>query len=548
MNLAKLQEAIAEAIPDVECFVFGEKRITWKTFNDRSRRLASFFRSKGIGLHTERDSLENWQSGHDHIALYLHNCNEYLESMMAAFKCRASSVNVNYRYQKEELIYLLKDSKSVVVIFHARFANIIDEVRGELDHVKYWIQVEDSSDNPLLAGCLDYDEILAESKAEPMDPDCSPDDLFIIYTGGTTGMPKGVLWHQKDIFNALISQYKPGITEAEIVDKVLTTQSKSNPQKGMPCAPFMHASGCCMSLSMWFMGCCVIQQKTTDRFDAAEVLTTIDEESVNYLTIIGDAFALPLLDEMDRGDYDLSSMIVVNSGGAILFENNKARLQSHMPNLLILDVLGSSEAGRQASNLSVPGKVKSSVNFDFSPGACVLNDSRTDKLNTGSDEIGWVAQSGHVALGYLDDKDKTQTTFPVINNVRYTVPGDRARISEDGSMHLLGRESITINSGGEKIFAEEVEASIKSRTEVSDAQVVGAPSEKWGQKVVAIVSLHKEESINTESIRQHVKEQLADYKAPKDVIFVERLQRSPNGKPDSNWAINLVQEKLEISS
>ncbi|MBT5898159.1 MAG: AMP-binding protein [Rhodospirillaceae bacterium] len=542
MNLASLQEAISAAIPDTECLIFGDRRFTWARFNDRTRRLAEFMRRRGLGLHAERGGLENWQSGQDHVALYMYNCNEYLEGLLASFKCRASAVNVNYRYQDDELIYLLSNSGAKAIIYHARFAEMLAGLRDRLPDIKTWVQVDDGCGAPLLEDAVDYEAALASCPPAPMDADCTDDDLFIIYTGGTTGLPKGVLWRQTDIFYGLIAQTPVGTSQDQTVADVHRRVVGGRLGKAMPLAPMMHASGTCMSLGAMFRGSAIVIQKTVDRFDAREVVQTFERERITQATLIGDAFAIPLLAEMDNGNYDLSAMSMINSGGAILSPRNKERLQAHMPAMLLVDAVGSSEAGRMAMNLSQGGKTKSSIDFDMDVNACVVSKDRGRILQAGEDDVGWVAQNEPVALGYLNDREKTETSFPTINGKRYAIPGDRARMNADGSYHFLGRDSITINSGGEKIFAEEVEAALKTLPGILDAQVVGIPDDTWGQKVVAIVSSSNVVDINETHVRDHCKSLIADYKAPKTVIFVDELFRAPNGKASYDWARGVAAE------
>ncbi|MBT4042696.1 MAG: AMP-binding protein [Rhodospirillaceae bacterium] len=548
MNLAKLQEAIAAAIPDTECIIFGQRRFTWAQFNDRTRRLGAYMKQHGLGLHQERSELEAWQSGQDHIALYLYNCNEYLEALLGAFKCRAAAINVNYRYKGEELVYLLKNSGARAIIFHARFAEMLQALRDQLPEIKVWIQVADDSNAPLMAGAVEYEAALASVAPEPGDPKCSDDDLFIIYTGGTTGMPKGVLWRQTDIFFGLIAQTPVGTTQDETVADVHRRVAGGRLGKAMPLAPMMHASGTCMALGAMFRGSAIVIQDTVDHFDAEEIVSIFDRERITQATLIGDAFALPLLAEMDRGDYDLSAMSMINSGGAVLSPRNKERLQEHMPEMLLVDAVGSSEAGRQAMNFSKGGKTKSSVDFSMDENARVISADRSRILHAGDEEAGWVAQREPVAMGYLNDREKTATSFPTIDGERYAVPGDRARMNDDGSYHFLGRDSVTINSGGEKIFAEEVEVTLKSLRGILDATVVGIKDDAWGQKVVAIVSTTGDVTISEDQAREHCKAMIASYKAPKNVIFVDEVYRAANGKASYEWARDVASKALSEAS
>jgi len=547
MNLARLQEAIGEHFPDRECLVYGERRFTWAEFSERSRRLAALFRRHGLGAHKERAQLESWESGQDHIALYLHNCNEYMEGLLGAYKCRAVPFNVNYRYREEELLYLLQNAETKAIVYHARFAPMLDSIRKQLPEIKLWLQVDDNSGQPLMRGAKDYESALLASPAEPMDEAVSGDDLFMIYTGGTTGMPKGVLWRQQDIFHALIASHLPdGITQEQVVERVLSRKDRA--KTGMALPPFMHASGCCIAMGVWFMGNKLLIQSNTERFNAEEVVAEMAAEKVSSIAIVGDAFAEPLLAVLDKGEYDLSALRLISSGGAMLSEYNKRRFQAHLPEVIIFDVLGSSETGQQGLNISLDKQVASSVDFDRVDGSVVLDSGLGNKLPAGSDDIGWMAQAGHVALGYLNDPAKTAKTFPVIDGVRYSVPGDRARINTNGGVHLLGRESVTINSGGEKVFAEEVESVIKRIAGVGDAQVFGMPCERFGQQVTALVALNGGEAVSLDLIRGRCREVLADYKTPRQVFEVLRIERTPTGKPDYEWAKAVAGERMPIEA
>jgi len=543
MNLAKLHEAISEHFHDRECLVYGERRFTWGQFTVRTRRLAALFRRHGLGAHRERSELENWESGQDHIALYLYNCNEYMEGLMGAYKCRAVPFNVNYRYQCEELLYLLQNAQTRAIVYHARFAPLLGGIRTQLPEIKLWLQVDDGSGQALLPGAIDYERALLASPAEPMDESACGDDLFMIYTGGTTGMPKGVLWRQQDIFHALIASYLPdGIVQEQVVELALERRDRA--KSGMALPPFMHASGCCVAMGVWFMGNTLLIQSSTERFDAEEVVAEMASERVASIAIVGDAFAEPLLAVLERGEHGLGSLRLVSSGGAILSEKNKQRFQQHLPRVIIYDVLGSSETGQQGMNISRDRQVASSVDFQMSDGSAVIDANMNMTLEPGSDEIGWMAQRGHVALGYLNDPVKTAKTFPVVEGVRYSVPGDRARINTDGGFHLLGRESVTINSGGEKVFSEEVESVIKRLPGVRDAHVIGTPCDRFGQQVTALIASSQACELTAEEVQQHCRRHLSEYKMPRRVLLVEKIERTLTGKPDYEWAQRTASDLL----
>ena len=532
MNLGAIHEAIAEAIPERECLVFRDKHFTWADVRDRTRRLANLLRSHGLGCHTERSELEGWESGQDHVALYMLNGNEYLEGMVGCYKARCAPFNVNYRYVEEELLYLFDNSDAKAVIYHARFAPVLEKIQSKLGQVKLWLQVADDSGNALLPGALDYEEALAKASDAPPPDDLSPDDLYILYTGGTTGMPKGVLWRQEDIFyGALTAGWNPETLE-EIQERV----REGTAIRSLPAPPFMHGAAHWVAFIMWHIGGTVVINSEVDRLDPDDIWSTIEREKVNTLLIVGDAFGRPLIDQLDQKRYDLSSLFQISSGGAILTAGLKAELLERLPKVRIMDALGSSETGSQASHASTSDGKPTSGSFELAPGSLVLNDALTAPLEPGSDETGWLAREARVPLGYYKDAEKTARTFPTIDGTRYSVPGDRARVAADGRLELLGRDSVTINSGGEKIFAEEVEQALKHHAAVYDAVVVGTPSERWGSQVTAIVQLRDGERPSEDSLKDVAREHIAAYKIPKAFVYVDQITRAPSGKADYRWA------------
>ncbi|MCA9510974.1 MAG: AMP-binding protein, partial [Myxococcales bacterium] len=537
-NLAAIHEAIARALPERECIVFRDRRFTWAQTTDRTRRLADVLRAHGLGCHAERRNaagdtvLEGWESGQDHVALYLHNGNEYLEGMLGAFKARCAPFNVNYRYVDDELVYLLRDARARAVVFHGAFAPALARVRERLEDVRLWLQVDDGSGAPRLPGALDYEAALAA--AAPAPPrGLSPDDLYVLYTGGTTGMPKGVLWRQQDIF--LGALYPPGAPgDAEGVAR--RAVERGDPIRVLAAPPFMHGAAHWAAFNIAFLGGTVIVQSHPERLDPHDVWATVERERASALTIVGDAFARPLLDALAERRYDLSSLRLLTSGGAILSSERKRELLDAIPGLRINDSLGSSESGMQAVQSSTKGREGETARFELARANVVLSAALDRVLAPGDAEIGWLAKSGHVPLGYLGDPQKTARTFPVVDGVRHAVPGDRARLGADGRLHLLGRDSVTINSGGEKIFAEEVELALKTHPDVHDALVVGTPSERWGQQVTALVALRPGAARDDAALRAAAAAHLAGFKLPKAFVVVPAIARAPSGKPDYAWA------------
>lgn len=532
-NVAALHEAIAAAVPDRECLVAGGVRRTWAETTDRSRRLAAALADAGIGLRapsSHPDALEPWESPHDHVALYLHNGHEYLEGMLGAWKARAAGININYRYVAAELAYVLRDSGAAAVVFHGAFAPTLAEVLGDLPDVRLLLQVDDGTGAPLLPGARWYEDALAAATPRPPEG-LSPDDRYILYTGGTTGMPKGTLWRQGDFLATAL-----GVRST--TDQIVDAARGRAGLRTLPSAPFMHGAAHWNAISAWISGGTVIVQDDPTRLDPVDVLATCARERVTALQIVGDPFARPLLDELDAhsDDYDLTGLRFLLSGGAILSPPVKQRLVAHVPGLRIVDVLGSSETGRQA----VSGH--ESAAFTPERSAVVLSEDRTRRLTPGDGEIGWLAQAARVPLGYLGDPAKTAATFPVIDGVRYAVAGDRVRLLADGTIDLLGRDSVTINTGGEKVFAEEVEQALTAHPAVADAVVAGRPSERWGSEIVAVLSGRPGTDRPTDDVlRAHCRETLAGYKVPKAFCWVDRVVRSPAGKADYAWARSVAE-------
>jgi 3-oxocholest-4-en-26-oate---CoA ligase len=530
-----VHEAIAAAMPRQDALVFRDRRLSWTELTDRTRRLANVLVDAGLGCHAERSELNGWESGQDHLAIYLHNGNEYLECMLGGFKARVAPFNVNYRYVAEELRYLLNDAGAAAVVVHSAFAPTLAAVLPEVPSVKLILQVPDESGNALLPGARWYEDALAaaSSARPPVTP--SPDDLYILYTGGTTGMPKGVLWRQADAWVECFG----GSTTATTLDEVVAeavAMAGSAALRALVAPPFMHGAGHWISFRTWNTGGTVFVQDHPDRLDPADFWGLIEREKLNFLLIVGDAFARPLLDDLDRNRYDLSSLTVLLSGGAPLSAPLKERFLAHLPSLMIVDGLGSSEAGGQLAHVSAGGAGVSTGTFPLSPGNHVLSADLDRVLEPGDPEIGWLAKSGRLALGYLHDEAKTRRTYPEVDGVRYAIPGDRARLTADSLIELHGRDSVTINSGGEKIFAEEVEAALKQHPDVYDVLVAPRPSERWGQEVVAVVRLADGSSVTEDDLLAEAGRHIARYKLPKQIVFVDEVRRSPSGKADYRWA------------
>jgi fatty-acyl-CoA synthase len=535
-NLATVHEAVSAAIADREAIVFRDRRLTYGQLTTRTRQLANHLLGAGFSVHAERGALEGWESGQDQLALYLHNGNEYLEGMLGAYKARVAPFNVNYRYVSEELHYLLSDSHARGIVYHSTFAPTLASVRADLPELELLLQVEDESGHGLLPGAVWYEEALRAASSSPPRVEPSPDDLYILYTGGTTGMPKGVLWRQGDIYPAAMGGRDLGTQEEWPNVERIVENARNGGARLMPAPPFMHGAAHWLGFNALEGGNTIVLPPITDHLDAAAVWSTIEAEKVNVLLIVGDAFGRPLIDELERTSYDLSSLLMIVSGGAALSAMVKNRFLELLPNVGLLDGLGASETGQQATQFSGAGAAATTGTFTPSPGMCIVDESLTRLLKPDDDELGWLAQEGHVPLGYLGDAAKTARTFPVIDGVRYSVPGDRARYSPEGLLELQGRDSVTINSGGEKIFAEEVEAALMAHPAVYDAVVAGRPSERWGNEVVAVVQLRRGSDASIDDLLEESEKHIARYKLPKAIVFVDRVERSPSGKADYRWA------------
>jgi len=535
-NLPDVFDTVTAEHPDRECLLWGDLTMTFAEMADRSRRLGAYLRSRGLGASRERSELAGHESGQDHLGIYLYNGNEYLEAMLGAFRARVAPFNVNYRYVEDELVYLLDDADCRALVYHETFAPTLVALLDRLPGVEVLVQVADGSGHGLLPGAVDYEAVLAET-APTLDVSPSPDDLYILYTGGTTGMPKGVLWRQHDIYMSAMGGRAMFTWDvvSSYADVAQRARDNATPLRFLTLPPLMHGAAQWGSFIGLNGGNAVVLPANTRHLDPAEVWRTVERQRATSITTVGDAIARPLVEELERGDYDTSSLLGVGNGGAPLTPTIKERQLAQLPNVNVSDSVGSSETGAQMSHMSMAGAVATG-RFTPAPGTVVVSEDLTTVVEPGHEGLGWLAQEGWVPLGYYGDADKTARTFPVITGTRYAVPGDRARHLADGDIELLGRDSVTINSGGEKIFAEEVERAIAGHPAVHDVVAVGRSSERWGQEVVALVELSPGESASEDEIVAHASQTIARYKLPKAVLFLDHIQRSPAGKADYRWA------------
>lgn len=543
-NLSTVFDTVAGAVPDREVMVWRDLRLTYGVMNARIDALAHHLVEQGLGCRTERarGALAGHESGQDHVGLYLRNGNEYLEAMVASYRARSAAVNVNYRYVEEELAYLLTDAATTALVYHAEFAPQVAAIRDRLPHLRVLVQVADESGNDLLPGAVDYESVLATPPPASGMPTPSGDDLFIIYTGGTTGMPKGVLWRHDDIYVSSMGGTVFGGEEPFASYDAIAEHAASGAGRMtmLLVAPFMHGAAQWSTFHMITGGGTIVIPDDVRRFDAAGALAVAIREKAVSFPVVGDAVALPLVEEIERAaaagtPYDLSGLAAINNGSAPLTPSVRARILEALPHILLMDAAGSSETGLQMSSMSLKGAEVEAAVFTPQSDTTVVDEAMSRTFEPG-ERGGWLARRDRVPLGYLGDADKTAGTFPTIDGVRWSVPGDRADLLEDGRIALLGRDSVTINSGGEKIFVEEVERALAEHDAVRDVVVVGRPSTRWGSEAVAVVQLHDGVEASDEELLAECGKHVARYKVPKQVVRVARVERSPSGKADYRWA------------
>jgi acyl-CoA synthetase (AMP-forming)/AMP-acid ligase II len=533
-QMADIFEAMADAIPDRECFVCGDQRYTYAEFELRANRLAHALEARGIGRG-------------DHVGTYMVNSAEYVTTMIACFKLGAVPININYRYVEEELSYLFDNADLKAVVHHREFAPRIAAVKDDCPTLESFIYVEDGSGadvDPL--GATSIDAALAEGSAERKFDPRSGDDLFIIYTGGTTGMPKGVMWRHEDIFFAGMGGGDPqGGNPVKSLEE-LVQRAKNAPMQltMMAAAPLIHGAAQLATFIAFNSGNKLVMQK---RFDAEDIVRLLAEENVNSLSIVGDAMARPIAEALEQnartGRYEIKMLFAIASAGAIFSEPVKARLKAQLPNTMLLDSYGSTETGFQGQGAGAESRsFGQGLSFQMNERTVVLDDE-LNPVQPGSGVRGRVALKGHVPVGYYNDPKKTAATFVTIDGERYSITGDVAELMEDGTVKLYGRGSICINSGGEKIFIEEVENALVSHEAVKDAVVVGVDDDRWGQRAVALVSLENGASDPGErAIQDHARTHVAGYKVPKEVYVVDEVFRGPNGKADYKGSRQLATE------
>ncbi len=523
-NLADLFEAVTDAVPEREALICGEGRQTYAQLDERATRLANHLASAGI------------KHG-DHVGLYLHNCAEYMEASLAAFKIGARAININYRYVEEELRYLFDNADLAALVHHREFAPRIAAVAREMPLLKHFIVVEDGTDADCSAlGSVEYEQALAAASAERKFAPRSADDIYILYTGGTTGMPKGVMWRHQDLFFAALSGGNPYGPPPQKPEDVAENARNRGELVMLPAAPLMHGAAQWAALIGMFQGAKIVLAPGR-KFDPHQIWSLVQAEKVNSIAIVGDAMARPLAEALHEPgvSYDLSSLRVLGSGGAMFTEAVKQQLLAKLPTVVLMDNFGGSEGGHAGAGVPPAGPGQAGPRFR-GDGTSVVLDENLQPLPPGTGVVGRLARKGRVPVGYYKDAEKTAATFIEVNGERYAMAGDMATVEADGTIILLGRGSTSINSGGEKIFPEEVEAALKSHPAVFDAVVVGVPDKRWGERVTAVVQPREGMTPTLEELDSHCRTKVSGYKVPRELHLVAQIQRQPSGKPDYKWA------------
>ena len=540
-NAADIFEGVVDRVPDREAIVHGSTRLTYKELDARSNKAANALKKLGI------------KKG-SHIGIYAFNCVEWLEIMLGAYKLCAIPININYRYVEEELKYLIDNADMEAIFYHKQFSNKLENIKSHLPLLKNFICIEDNSgEGDVIDKSFNFEDLIANEDESRLDVDRSGDDKYILYTGGTTGMPKGVVWRMEDVLmtlgggiDAVTGEKYP--TPEAFADKCLQDQTIA-----LALAPFMHGGAQWQSFNSFFSGWKLIINDQIS-FDADYVWEVVAKEKVMNLTIMGDAMGRPLCDALPRAiekGLDLSSLFVLSSTASVFSASIKDTILEYLPNLFLIDAVGSSETGATGVNIHTKdGKLKDSgggPKFTKPNFSEILNlDTKEVIPPSDTETIGYLARKGHVPVAYYKDEEKSKKTFIEVGGVRYSIPGDMAKYEEDGQMTLLGRGSVSINSGGEKIFPEEVEMALKAHPNIFDCLVVGVKDDRWGQKVVAVIQRRENDELSLNDIKDAASKYIASYKMPKEIVFSELIERAPSGKPNYQWAQEFANSKLKI--
>jgi acyl-CoA synthetase (AMP-forming)/AMP-acid ligase II len=515
-NLSELFERVVDVARERTAVVVADRRVTYGQLDERANRLAHHLAGQGVGAG-------------DHVGLHLLNGNEYLEGMLAAFKLSAVPVNINYRYVERELEHLYRYMDLSALVVHRQFMSQVSAVVPGVETLRHVVVVDDGSKDEAPAGWVDYEAALAGASAERDFTGRTGDDIYCACTGGTTGLPKGVMWRHEDIFFASMGGGDPTMLQGPISDP--NELPGRVPEIGLVqliTPPLMHVSAH-WGAFMGLYGGATLVFPPPGAFDPSVVWPLVETEKANLIVLVGNAMATPMLDWYVDHPVDASSMFVLASGGAILSKSVKDRIRELLPNMIIIDGYGSTETGVAGTDSGTEGV------FKMDPNTAVLDDDLAP-VEPGSGQIGRLARKGRIPVGYYKDPDKTAATFVEKDGIRWVLPGDLASVEADGSITLHGRGSVTINTGGEKVFPEEVESALLSLDAIADVLVVGVPDDRWGQRVVAVAATRPGATLTLEGLQRHAREHLAGYKVPRDLVLVDTVVRGPNAKPDYGWA------------
>ena len=536
---ASVWEKNSDVIPDKIALICGDNEVTWREYDQRAAKLATLLTNAGLGDDSK-------------VGLYLHNSNEYLESQYSVFKIKGVPINVNYRYKEEELIYLLENSDSEAIFYQSCYAEQIASIKDKLPKVKLYIQVDDKT-NETLDFAQDYESAISE--CQPMErQERSEDNIYMLYTGGTTGMPKGVMYqhggHLKGMLNTAGAWGLIPVQEKIDVDSVALEVKKladeGRLQISIPACPLMPGTGMWLgAIIPHLVGGTVVTLPNLG-FDPDGLLKEVEKRKANNIVIVGDAFAKPIMDALDKAEsegspYNLESINTVISSGVMWSSEVKQGLLKHH-DMVLVDAMGSTEGGMGSSRASRDNPAET-AKFVLNPGVIVITDEG-ELVEPGSDKTGKIGTSGLVPLGYFKDEKKSAETFKEFQGVRYSFPGDYAKVEADGTITLLGRGSNCINTAGEKVYPEEVEEAIKRNDDIFDCLVVGLQDDRFGQKVVALASFQEGREIQEQDLIAFTREHLAGYKLPKQVLFVDEVMRAPNGKANYKWAKETAEKEL----
>ena len=536
MQFANVWERVSDIAGDEIALVNGKAQLSWSSFDQKAAKIATILEEHGL----KSDSK---------VGIYLHNSNEYLEAQYGVFKIEGVPINVNYRYKESELIYLLDNSDAEAIFFQGCYSNRIEAIKEQLPKIKAFIQIDDGTE-ALMEGAIDYESSISSSKKQNRF-NRSEENIYMLYTGGTTGMPKGVMYkHGSFVPSMLKTAFAMGFEVPEDLANlekiILNAKEKDSLPVSMPACPLMHGTGMWLGAFLpMFSGGTVVTISDLG-LNPKKVWKEVENNKINSLVIVGDAFAKPLLEELkeakkNSNPYDLSSMKSMISSGVMWSSEIKDGLLE-MHDMTLFDAMGSTEGGMgsSVSNREMPAKT---AKFALNPGVIVLTDEG-DEVQPGSGIMGKIGTSGLVPEGYFKDEKKSAETFKEVNGIRYSFPGDYATINDDGSINLLGRGSNCINTAGEKVYPEEVEEAIKKHPQIYDCLVVGLKDDKFGQKVVALASLESQGEIEEGELIDFTREQLSGYKLPKQILFVKEVMRAPNGKANYKWAKEEAENKL----